>query len=352
MKARFPIRLLRLHAITLVWTLFGLATVSAQDIHFSHIHASPTFLNPAMTGLFDGDYRVAANYKQQWRNTTANYRTIALALDGKVADLGNSGFLGLGVNLFADRAGDLDFTATSAMVTVSGARILNRDRNHFITLAIRAGVLHNSLDYTQMHVFDPEPTVAAGAPSGTHGWDASAGVGWFKALARDGLIYLGLSGFHLNMPDLALIGQDAGYREELARRWVFHGGSELRLRDRIYLMPSFMVAEQSPHREINTGTFVRYDWQTYVKGKGSSVFFGGWFRYFVRTDITSSSDALVLAARFDKDRVSYAFSYDVNLSTLTRATHGAGGPELSIIYRGDWNRDRSPKHNIDCPVNF
>ena len=44
--------------------------LKAQDVHFSHIHASPTIMNPAMTGLFDGDLRLILNYRSQWNNFT------------------------------------------------------------------------------------------------------------------------------------------------------------------------------------------------------------------------------------------------------------------------------------------
>ena len=107
--------------LLLIVLLLGSTICRGQDIHLSHIHASPTFLNPAMTGLFNGDYRFAANYKQQWRNTTANYRTLALAFDSRITDLRSTGYLAVGVNLFADKAGDLNFTTTSAALSFAAS---------------------------------------------------------------------------------------------------------------------------------------------------------------------------------------------------------------------------------------
>ncbi|MEO0778461.1 MAG: type IX secretion system membrane protein PorP/SprF, partial [Bacteroidota bacterium] len=45
-------------------------TLGAQDVHFSHIHASPTLLNPSMTGLINGDLRLIANTRSQWQSVT------------------------------------------------------------------------------------------------------------------------------------------------------------------------------------------------------------------------------------------------------------------------------------------
>ena len=47
-------------------SLLLLTVAEGQDIHFSHIHASPMFLNPAMTGLINHDFRFISNIKSQW----------------------------------------------------------------------------------------------------------------------------------------------------------------------------------------------------------------------------------------------------------------------------------------------
>src|SRR4030095_1764256 len=38
----------------------------AQDPNFSQFFASPLTLNPALTGKFDGSFRLAGNYRNQW----------------------------------------------------------------------------------------------------------------------------------------------------------------------------------------------------------------------------------------------------------------------------------------------
>jgi len=43
-----------------------LKTASAQDPNFSQFFVSPLTLNPALTGKFDGNFRIAGNYRDQW----------------------------------------------------------------------------------------------------------------------------------------------------------------------------------------------------------------------------------------------------------------------------------------------
>jgi type IX secretion system PorP/SprF family membrane protein len=324
----------------------------AQDIHFSQIHASPTVLNPALTGLFDGDYRVIANYRQQWRSASANYRTLAASADAHIMGLGQGGLLSGGIQVLADRAGDLDFTTSSALFTLGAARRLNSRGDHMISVAIQGGLLQQSLNFAAMQVFDPEPVVMSGASNRRIVPDASVGLAWYKGLGREHKIYAGYALFHLGTPDMSLLGSGGNYEEPLARRSVFHGGGEFRVNSQWHVLPSFIVMEQSPNREINLGSFVRCDYdQSRASENRSSLYLGTWFRWFYRPDIASGYDALVAAARWDKNRLSLAFSYDVNLSTLSRASRGAGGPELSVIYIGmlQGQKASQKRHKVDCP---
>src|SRR3954462_3538356 len=75
---------------------------SAQvDPHFSQYYAFPMYLNPAFTGVIDGDYRATAIYKNQWLSVGKPYSTSGLSLDMTTA----SG-LNIGINIFHQEAGD------------------------------------------------------------------------------------------------------------------------------------------------------------------------------------------------------------------------------------------------------
>lgn len=46
--------------------LFALQIGHAQEAVFAQYFASPQHTNPALTGVFAGDYRFNANYRRQW----------------------------------------------------------------------------------------------------------------------------------------------------------------------------------------------------------------------------------------------------------------------------------------------
>lgn len=56
--------------------------VNGQDIHFSQFYNSPLNINPANTGVFNGDQRIHAGYRTQWSNIVP-WSTFTAAYDRK-----------------------------------------------------------------------------------------------------------------------------------------------------------------------------------------------------------------------------------------------------------------------------
>src|SRR5688572_8283353 len=80
---------------------------AAQDPNFSQFFASPLTLNPALTGKFDGVYRIAGNYRNQWPSINNAYTTATVSADfsilkNRISELDQ---FGIGLMGFTDRAG-------------------------------------------------------------------------------------------------------------------------------------------------------------------------------------------------------------------------------------------------------
>jgi hypothetical protein len=91
--------------VTIYGTLASKAL--AQDPNFSQFFASPLTLNPAMTGKFDGVYRVAGNYRNQWPTIYNAFTTYTASFDmGILKDrIPEYDQFGVGILGFADQAG-------------------------------------------------------------------------------------------------------------------------------------------------------------------------------------------------------------------------------------------------------
>src|SRR5215210_746330 len=70
--------------LTLFLTLLLTGTLHAQDPHFSQFFASPLTLNPAFTGKFDGDLRLAGDYRNQWPSINRAFVTTTLSVDAPI----------------------------------------------------------------------------------------------------------------------------------------------------------------------------------------------------------------------------------------------------------------------------
>ncbi|MEK7225921.1 MAG: type IX secretion system membrane protein PorP/SprF, partial [Bacteroidota bacterium] len=67
--------------LTLIAGVALLSESTAQDPNFSQFFASPLTLNPALTGKFDGLFRVAGNYRNQWPTIPNAYQTKTVSVD-------------------------------------------------------------------------------------------------------------------------------------------------------------------------------------------------------------------------------------------------------------------------------
>ncbi len=176
----------------------GIISMSAQDIHWAHIHASPTYLNPAMTGVIaKGDIRFIANARSQWNSFTKGYKTVMASSDMKLAPAGESGFIGGGINLFADQAGDLDFTTTKAGLAFSVVKALDRKGENLVSLGFQGDWFRQSIDYSKMFGFEEETIAFDGTPNNTGYFDMSVGAAWYYQFQWHSSFYVGASYSHI-----------------------------------------------------------------------------------------------------------------------------------------------------------
>ena len=127
---------------TVLLNLFNLC--SSQDIHFSQYNQVPLIINPAMTGVFNGDIRAIINYKDQWRSI-APYRTSALSVDMPLfKKKKQTGYMGAGLSIFNDKAGEFNWGITQFNLSASGIVAIND--NQIISAGLQGGLAQRSIN--------------------------------------------------------------------------------------------------------------------------------------------------------------------------------------------------------------
>src|SRR5690554_7441943 len=82
----------------------------AQDAHLSMYDAAPLFLNPALTGVVDGDFRLHGQYRTQWKSVNYKpYTSYLLSFDMPFKKWG----FGVQVNQF--RAGQGNYNSLQGL---------------------------------------------------------------------------------------------------------------------------------------------------------------------------------------------------------------------------------------------
>src|SRR4051812_3573576 len=132
----------------LILILFTLCVSAAyaQDIHYSQFNASPQNLNPAQTGLFNGDWRFVGNFRSQWSVIPVPYRTFSIASDTRLKTSLKNDAVAAGIVVNTDKSGDSKFTTSQVYLSGSYIKKLDKDSTHFISVAVQPGITSKSFN--------------------------------------------------------------------------------------------------------------------------------------------------------------------------------------------------------------
>ncbi len=317
----------------------------AQDIHFSQYYASPLSLNPALTGFFSKqrDYRIAANYRNQWASIANPYVTYSGSADFQLYknEFKNNDWLGGGIYFLKDKAGSGDLSMTKIHGSLAYHKSLHPKDDHVLSLGMQAVYANKSLDFNKL-IFgnqlddDGLNGQSNGEPitgNKINYIDLNMGVFLYTRLNQKLAFTSGVSLFHLLTPKESFLGNE---NNTLSIRPLYSIGSVISITDQIDLTPSLIYMRQQKAQEFHISVLANFRILTDEKSfLSEAILFGGLqFR-------GSNTDALVLVTGIEVKDVRVGISYDINVSDLTPATNGRGGVELSVIYLGAWREIKS-----------
>ncbi len=303
--------------------------LSAQDIHYSQVMASPVNVNPALTGIIDGVFRIGLNQKTQWLSVTKPFITVTAAVDAPVyKNHRRRELIGMGLLLNMDRAGDSHYTTLQPMFAISYVKSLDRRNRHKLSLGIFLGCQQrtmsvNSLNFDEQYqhgYFNPDnPITETFDKTKLFFFDWGAGANWSFFLSQKTSLSAGISLSHLNQPKLSFDGN------ELARLPVktqVYVASSFPVFENLFLSPIIYTAFQKKFSEIHFGSSVEYLFKNTYE---THLSFGGGLFY-------RWNDAIIITGLLRWQNFKVGLSYDFNVSTFTRATRVRGGFEVSLQY--------------------
>jgi type IX secretion system PorP/SprF family membrane protein len=328
---------------------FFLLTTAAwsQDVHFSQFYEAPLLRNPALAGIFTGDYRIQGVYRDQWNSFTNAYRTGSFNGEYKMPIGQTNDFLTLGLQMFYDKAGTAGLTSDEIMPALNYSKSLSDSKPMYLSLGFMGGYAEKYIDRSKIttnNQYDGaafNPSIPDGESFSTpdiHYWDANVGMSFNESFGQDqqNSLFIGASYQHLNRP------KNSFYQNtnELDPKYVFSIGVKAIVDEYSYFTIQADHTIQGPAVETIGGVLYSYKLGEFVDNPKYTFSVGAFLRW---------QDAIIPVIKLDVYPISIGISYDINVSQLQVASQGRGGTELSIVYIGFLDRDNSAKNKVLCP---
>jgi len=305
---------------------------SSQDVHFSQFFEAPLWRNPSLAGIFKGDIRVQAVYRDQWNSITNAYKTGSLNAEYKIPIGKGDDFFTTGLQMLNDKAGSIGWITTQVLPVLNYHKSLSSEKNSYLSMGFMGGWVQRRFDISKMTTNSQYDGVGLGENLQNMQYnylDGSVGMSYNSNLNGnpDNTYFLGAAYHHFNRPNKSF------YRNssiELNPKWVFSGGLKLGVAENAYLTIQADQTMQGSFSETVAGAMCGLKLGQDVDNPDYTIHLGTFIRW---------NDALIPVVKLDYNPFSIALSYDVNISKLKPSTYGRGGMELSISYIGFLKRN-------------
>ncbi len=345
--------------LCLLTPFFWAHDLFSQDAHFSQFFASPTTLNPALTGLFSGRYRVAINHRSQWSQVLATpFSTSSFAADFHY-DLhprrrGTDGFGG-GILFLNDRVPEVGWSSNQVMLAGAFHKTLDARGERILSLGGQAGVGQRSIGYGNL-TFQDEFNGRTAFVSGSGGetlpensvsfGDYQIGLNYASAPSRGIGYFAGIALHHLTTPEASFYAEETSGDEvevtnTLNRKYGAYLNVRIPLARDAALSPRIYYLHQGPHSMVNVGSTLRLQLSD---GSASAIHLGTWLR-LVRNMNGYGTESVAGLVGFEVASFLFGLSYDASIGGLATSPEHRGAFELSVTYTGLSDDDEA----VPCP---
>ncbi len=325
--------------------------VSAQDPSFSQFFASPLTLNPALTGKFDGDMRVAGNYRNQWPTVNKAYITSTLSIDLPILQdkLPQGDRLGLGFMAMTDKTANGILNSNYFALSTAYHKTIDESGLHTIGVGFQGSYANRTLDGPRLHFLDGLQIDGTFLPSSSEPvnlqvvtasyFNMNAGFLYNGSLNGENEVYLGVAMYNINQPKASFMGADD---ITIPNRLTIHGGGYFpsSTTGQTWYV-SALYNRQATASELVFGGALELS-ASDDETKPVNVYIGSWAR------LSNVSDAIIPYVGLDYGSFNLGMSYDVNVSAFKTASQSQGGIEISLIYLFKKTADDGTQ-KVRCP---
>lgn len=325
--------------LSIILLIFSFPLI-AQDVHLSQFYTNHQNLNPALCGSFEGELKLSANYRNQWRQISFPITTSIIAVE-KNFNLGAQR-IGAGLIFINDRFPGFNLNSNKIFVTGSYEFPI---QGHYLRFGVQTGIVLKSTDWGNQtfpsqwnyDLGDFDTNLGNNEPildEALNYVDFNTGLAWSRSFTDKIQVKAGYAIFHINRPNETYLGN----REKLAWRHLIHVGSRIRVAEPITIEPEVMFMNTTRTTDLVVGTKLRYELLT-MEGT-PSIFTGALFRTSF-----NNPDAIIPLIGIAYKNAELGFSYDFNISGLSD-TYNKTTYEISLTYIVQ--RNKATQISIPC----
>ncbi len=334
--------------LTILLLSFFVASLNAQDIHFSQFFETPLLRNPALAGIFSGDVRIQSVYRNQWNSVTTPYKTGSLNIEYKKPVGKGDDFLTIGGQILYDRAGTIALQSTHVLPSLNYHKSLSGDKNRYLSLGFMGGWVQRRIDRSKVTTnsqydgtgFNPGLSDGESFPRNSYSYlDASVGMSYNSQIGEnpDNNIYLGAAYHHFNKATKVSFYGSPNY--EMVPKWVGSLGLRMSVNEYSFFTLYGDYSKQGTYTETMGGAL--YSWRLDDIEDPQYILSGGILMRW--------KDAVIPVAKLEFKPFAVAVSYDANISQLKPASRGQGGFEISLSYQKSLDRYSHSDDAVRCP---
>lgn len=337
---------MKLRLLSFLTVFLSVMAVSAQDIHFSQFYAAPLTLNPALTGNFNGFYRISGIYRNQYPGLTQSkpaFSTPSVSVDLALLreQLKQRGSLGVGLVFVNDQQNGKTFNFNHILASVAYNMAFDPKGRFQLGVGLQGGIMTTSVDYSKFQFadgFNSDGTYntqysgeALNAKPGIKGC-FNAGIFLKSEFYKGMRVYAGYAFNNITRyKENYLSGSPQTYHRPF--RHTVHGGFEFDISDKGVIIPGILYQNMASAAETNFGItggiHVVRD-----PAKRATLFLGLWNR------INTGDYTIIPKVGFAWKGFSAGFAYDAHLTQQRKDYKNIGGAfpqafEITLSYVGN-----------------
>lgn len=326
--------------------------IQAQDRLFSQFYASPLTLNPALTGAFEGKFRVSSIYRDQWRKALDEpYQTFSSALDlrwrmGKEKSR-HQDHASVGILFFQDKAGAVNFSTTQIAVSGAYHKALDIRNTQFLSLGFQAGIVQRNVNFGNITFEDQfngttgyaDPTQERLPENNYSFGDYSVGLNYaFAPKSSKFRLFVGGAMHHFQNPTVSFYHKTDAESlvpdSKLYPRYSAQISAQIPLTKDVTFLPRTIFDSQGSHLKLDAGGNFRMSLSDF---RLVSLHLGSYVRPVRDVTNTYRMDAVVALVGVEINNVLIGTSYDFQIGRT--AGFNRGTFEMSVAYLGEYEDD-------------